>query len=103
MQETLARLLANTDGCREDMHEPDEQDLSAEVYGERLDNAWGDNPNSGELIVALSTSEGDEEWFNLATLIALARKADLNEDESARTHFFGKKNITPTTGPRSKQ
>ena len=72
----LARLLAITKGCRDDMHEPDEQDLYAKFLGQTLDNAFGDDPttNHGELTIGLNR-DGKEEWFNLANLIALARKA----------------------------
>lgn len=85
----LARLLETTDGCRPDMHEPDEQDIKARVIGDHLDNAMGD------LIDAHLIESGSQEFvvcierlkyhptrlvvarFNLADLIALARKAQL--------------------------
>jgi hypothetical protein len=78
------RLLEITEGCREDMHEPDEQDLEAFIVGEKLDNAFGEAiiPSAieggfQEYIVILRR-RGDDEFkiqkFNLATLIALARK-----------------------------
>jgi hypothetical protein len=69
------RLLEATKDCREDMHEPDEQGVSALVSGYHLDNAMGDNPfdNCGEFTVAIVQDDGSKEWFNLATLIALAR------------------------------
>lgn len=78
MQHTLDRLKNVTQKCRDDMHEPDEQDLSAVVAGFHLDNAMGDNPvnNCGEFTVGLSLNDGESyEWFNLADLIALARLA----------------------------
>lgn len=69
------RLLKATKDCRDDMHEPDEQGVSAIVTGYYLDNAMGDNPfnNCGEFTVAIIQDDGSKEWFNLATLIALAR------------------------------
>lgn len=76
MAESLDRLLKITQGCREDMHEPDEQGITVCVKGHYLDNEMGDNPvtNSGELTVGI-TRNGKIEWFNLAGLIALARKS----------------------------
>lgn len=80
LAETLARLLAITEGCRDDMHEPDAQGLMATAHGFHLDNACGSDPmtNHGELTVLLSrtTPNGTRSaWFNLADLIALARRA----------------------------
>lgn len=80
MKETLERLQQITEGCREDMHEPDEQGLSAEVHGNQLDNAFPAASVSHEFRVKLTRgheNEFDTEYFNLATLIALARKADI--------------------------
>jgi len=79
---TLERLLKITAGCRPDMHEPDEQELYAElpkpsiIYG--LDNACCGEPSEkyksdmGFWLVR----DGKKEWFNLACVIALARVAD---------------------------
>ena len=69
------RLLEITKDCRDDMHEPDEQDLTCMVSGFHLDNAVGDNPTSnfGEFTVGIGKGDGTKQWFNLATLIALAR------------------------------
>lgn len=89
MKEFLERLQKVTKACREDMHEPDEQEISAIVSGFNLDNAMGDSPyhNMGELtvgIIYIERVEGEKyaheetAWFNLATLIALARKAKLD-------------------------
>jgi hypothetical protein len=61
------------------MHEPDEQGVSAVVTGYHLDNAMGNDPcnNCGEFTVGISRDGGDSyEWFNLADLIALARRAE---------------------------
>lgn len=102
MQETLNRLLKITDGCREDMHEPDEQLLSADVFGHHLDNAFPPTQPGHEFRVKL-TREGpnasDTEYFNLATLIALARKAQLDAGditaELLDTLKYVKLNLTP--------
>lgn len=84
-KKTLHRLKAITVSCRDDMHEPDEQNVSAKVVGDHLDNAFGDTilvnkiPNLGvhqEFVVVID-NDGVKENFNLATLIALARKAVL--------------------------
>ena len=77
-REFLDRLRAVTAGCRDDMHEPDEQGIDARVTGYRLDNAMGDDPHSniGEYTVGIVNTVTDRtEWFNLATLIAMARRA----------------------------
>ena len=81
MEKMLYRLLVVTRNCRTDMHEPDEQGISAIVTGYELDNAMGDRPNinCGEFTVGIKDEDENEiEWFNLATLIALARKAKLD-------------------------
>src|SRR5271166_4617857 len=83
-REMLRRLNSITANCREDMHEPDEQNVSADVVGTHLDNAMGScKPprNCGEFQVVIRNTSGDSarshktEYFNLASLIALARKA----------------------------
>ncbi len=77
MHQRLVKVTAN---CRGDMHEPDNQGIGAVVSGYCLDNAMGDSPihNCGELTVGITTTNEDGyihyEWFNLATLIALARR-----------------------------
>ena len=85
MHEFGKRLLEVTKYCRYDMHEPDNQGLVAHVTGIMLDNAMGDNPhnNFGEFTVGLKIVDEHRDmfeypnenmqWFNLATLIALAR------------------------------
>jgi hypothetical protein len=89
LKETGDRLLVITDGCRYDMHEPDEQSLKAWVVGDHLDNAFGDSIVSDaikghyqELVVCLErymprtmvpTGGYVAEQLNLATLLALAR------------------------------
>ena len=78
LNENLARLQLITAKCREDMHEPDEQMIEAFVHGSELDNAMGDDPDSGELVVTIKNgATGQVENINLATLIALARKAKI--------------------------
>lgn len=91
MKRSAERLLEVTEGCRPDMHEPDEQDLSARVLGDHLDNAMGEQIRGTaveggyqELVVIFKRgvpgSDGDyskpftiKEIINLATLTALAR------------------------------
>lgn len=79
------RLLNCTRNCRDDMHEPDEQGISAKVTGTHLDNAMGDDPlrNMQEFTVGIIQEDGSEEWFNLASLIALARIGARHEIASA--------------------
>lgn len=83
LKRDLERLLEMTDGCRDDMHEPDEQDLKASVFGDHLDNACADRVtiDSGyqEYIVVLKRG-GRMQKFNLANLIALARMATVPEN-----------------------
>lgn len=77
----LDRLKGITKECRPDMHEPDEQELSARVVGDHLDNANGDHvaidPIEGgyQEFVVILRRDGMVERFNLASLIALARMA----------------------------
>jgi hypothetical protein len=82
------RLLNVTIDCKEDMHEPDENGVSAKVFGNHLDNAMGDDPetNCKEYTVEIlrDAEELEKEYFNLADLIALARVGAiyiLNENE----------------------
>jgi hypothetical protein len=75
-----------TEGCREDMHEPDEQDIEARVVGTELDNAFGSTivpefmtKGYQELVVVLENTGTDAHFnVNLADLIALARKASFS-------------------------
>lgn len=83
----LDRLLAITEGCRRDMHEPDEQGVKARIVGDHLDNAFGSQTapelittGGQEYVVILERFDGETiryEAFNLANLIALARQATL--------------------------
>lgn len=90
-QKILDRLRLVTQGCRDDMHEPDEQDLKARVVGDHLDNAMGESFTLGvfrdyvmtqEFLVILERSGFPTEVFNLADLIALARRANLEEEST---------------------
>jgi len=83
----LERLKAVTHDCRDDMHEPDEQGVSARVVGYVLDNAHGEEVRVDaiidgwqELVVVLER-DGLLHQFNLAMLIALARKAVLTPED----------------------
>ena len=66
--------------CREDMHEPDEQEVSARVIGTVLDNAFGDSIRTHAIeqgyqeIVVILNKGMESMKINLADLIALARK-----------------------------
>lgn len=85
-QNTLASLKKFTADCRPDMHEPDEQGITASIVGTRLDNAFGDMIDGNcidgafqEQVVVLHRADGSSCRINLATLIALARTADLDK------------------------
>ncbi|MHA2063248.1 MAG: hypothetical protein ACXABY_02585 [Candidatus Thorarchaeota archaeon] len=89
VQSELVRLL---DGCRVDMHEPDEQDVEAVVVGTHLDNAIGTgfgppqwHDTTAELAVGITRYKDgvgrETRWFNLADLLAIARLADLRIEE----------------------
>ena len=90
MKEILKKLKEFTKDCREDMHEPDEQGIDAYIIGDHLDNAHGESINADQLergyheyVVILKNEDNflkDKPVsmkINLATLIALARKAKL--------------------------
>ena len=72
IQKYKERLRTFTKGCRIDMHEPDEQDVTARVIGRYLDNAMGESDTGNEIVVILSRGK-KEHRVNLATLIAMAR------------------------------
>lgn len=81
MTEMLERLNVATKDCNVEMHEPDNSDVSAIVVGNKLDNAMGDAiipeaiVNGWQEYVVIINTNGKTEAFNLACLIALARKA----------------------------
>ena len=83
MKRELERLVRFTEGCRYDMHEPDEQGLEARVIGNKLDNAMGHRiglkamEQGWQELVVILEKDNQIETFNLATLIALARQAKL--------------------------
>lgn len=84
MTEMKDRLVSITSRCNEEMHEPDNEGVSATVVGDHLDNAFGDSILSidspkcpQEYVVVLLDTKGRKENFNLSSLIALARKAQI--------------------------
>lgn len=72
MRPELKQLRAFLKDCRIDMHEPDEQDVSAQITGDHLDNA-----GCGPEFTVVLTRHGKKHSINLATLIAMARLAAL--------------------------
>ena len=74
LKEIAVKLRRFTHDCRVDMHEPDEQNLSAKVVGRYFDNAYGEWEQGNEKIVVLKKGKKTFK-INLATLIALARLA----------------------------
>jgi hypothetical protein len=76
------RKFANDNHLRYDWHEPDEQDISAEVFGRSFDNAgfWGMNSNVTDFIkefyvVLFKLDQGERipvAEVNLATLFSMA-------------------------------
>lgn len=84
----LERLRVITIGCRPDMHEPDEQEVSARLVGYHLNNAMGDGINEYAIVggyqeyVVILERGNARERFNLADLIALARRARIGKAET---------------------
>lgn len=85
----LKHLQQVTKDCRENMHEPDEQNLTVLIRGHIFDNSMGSHPdkNQGEITIGFVDDtvppylqDEKAEWFNLANLIALARKANIIEN-----------------------
>ena len=84
LDEIHNRLRKITENCRPDMHEPDEQGIECRVVGDKLDNAMGEDIRGGaiengyqEIIIILKRDDSNfvgVEKFNLADLIALARR-----------------------------
>ena len=71
----LMALKEFTKKCRHDMHEPDEQGISAKVIGTKLDNAFGCSGMCDEIVVILNDSINQLFMkVNLADLIAWARR-----------------------------
>ena len=84
LKEVHANLKNITSGCRDDMHEPDEQDLKCRIVGDHLDNACGAHVSATaiveghqEYVICLERFQGTpiRLFVNLADLIALARLA----------------------------
>lgn len=71
MQKVAKRL-----DVRDDWHEPDEEGVTVEVFGNRFDNAFGccepDKNGNGEYFVMLYRNKLPIAAVNLATLFALA-------------------------------
>ena len=83
LNEALVALKRFTADCRPDMHEPDEQGISARVIGDHLDNAMGllirpaaIEKGYQEFVVILMNDASEIFKINLADLIALARHAE---------------------------
>ena len=108
MRNELSALCSFLEGCRRDMQEPDKQGVSVTLSGEFFDNAMGNDPTAQEglspeareiivtFVKEVTEDEGDiggaipvheaitirkEISINLATLVALARYADLHGTE----------------------
>lgn len=69
--------LADDLGVRADWHEPDEQNVSAYIRGNHLDNAMGstmrdigDDNSSGEFNIVIQKDGEDVAVINLATLLS---------------------------------
>ena len=83
MTEMRDRLNRITDKCNVEMHEPDNSGVTARVIGYKLDNAMGDAiiekalKDGWQELVVIIDNNGKNEQFNLACLIALARKASI--------------------------
>lgn len=75
----LDRLKQMTYDCSDDMYNPGAYGVTARVVGTIFDNANGDSEWGDEILVLL-TKDGETERFNLASLIALARKARVQWD-----------------------
>lgn len=96
-QADLDRLKEFTKECREDMHEPDEQAIYAEFgpntykfeFGNNVIRTTFDNASTGEMSYDMGfwlirreyysdkSFKEVREWFNLACIVALARKAQI--------------------------
>ena len=64
--------FTNRADLRFDWHEPDEVGVTAIVTGRTFDNALGNRPDSGEMVVTLLRYNGLRLDINLASLFALA-------------------------------
>lgn len=80
LMEMKKNIQSMTEYCRDDMHEPDEAGITAKVFNSNgsFDNAMGNDPSDGEIIVRLTNTHPDFLQtstldINLADLIALVR------------------------------
>ena len=86
----LARELK----VRHDWHEPDEQGLTARVYGDSFDNAmgpgywYGPEPKRAELYIELFKDGVPIAQINLATLLAWASQSEQSDDQDARERYI---------------
>lgn len=78
------QALAKRLRVRHDWHEPDEQDLTAEIIGHSFDNAMGTRSDGGELIVILKKDDREVGRVNLATLFAFACGTWLGYEDEKR-------------------
>jgi len=62
--------FAETTCVRRDWHEPDEQDVTATVGGNNLDNAMGNSGECGEFVITLYDQDIECVRVNLASLLA---------------------------------
>ena len=74
----LERIVKMTAGCKPTMHEPDEKGVTGKTYGVILDNAG----SYGELTLQLENNYCPVETFSIATLVALARLAVIEDDNT---------------------
>ena len=88
LTEVQVHLALFLEGCNEEMHNPDDQGVLATVEGKILDNNFGTEKNApgNELIVVLSRNKNSIR-VNLATLIALALKANDTPDLSKELDY----------------
>ena len=75
LMNTKREIQQMTENCREDMHEPGEAGVDAKVFNPTgsFDNAMGNHPANGEIIVRLTNADNEILDINLADLIALVR------------------------------
>lgn len=74
MKKQAEQFLAFAAGTRSDFHEPDEQGIRfVGCRGSILDNAFGVHPQGNEVVVVCE-KDGEQYEFNLANLMALAKR-----------------------------
>jgi len=87
-RKVVTALRKITDGCRPDLHEPDEQGITANVVGDHLDNACGSYVDLDSLLhrhqefvlvmkryqkISPQQDHSMEERFNVCNLLATVR------------------------------